>query len=111
MALEIKAETSWSAVVVRGRKKLAAAQPQALARLNRDGTRAIPTIPDVKGLAANGTADGIPFQQAYGTLPANNYNEGTFDRYLDVSGETMSDTILKKRDTCFACSSNRSTSG
>jgi aldehyde:ferredoxin oxidoreductase len=92
------------AVVVRGQKKLQAAHPDRLARMNREGTRNIPNIPDMKGLAANGTADGIPFQQAYGTLPGSNYNEGTFDRYLDVSGEQMTDTILKKRETCFACS-------
>jgi aldehyde:ferredoxin oxidoreductase len=91
------------AVVVRGKKKMQAADPERIARMNREGTRNIPNIPDMKGLAANGTADIVPFQQAYGTLPANNYNEGTFDGYLEVSGEHMTDTILADRDTCYAC--------
>jgi aldehyde:ferredoxin oxidoreductase len=36
-------------------------------------------------------------------LPANNYNEGQFEPCEDISGEKMADTVLKKRDTCYAC--------
>jgi aldehyde:ferredoxin oxidoreductase len=91
------------AVVVQGKKKVAAADAKIITRHNREGTRNIENIPDMKGLGLNGTADGIPFQQSYGTLPAYNYNEANFSGFMDVAGETMSDTILKERDTCYAC--------
>lgn len=86
-----------------GGVKRKASDPATLTRHNREGTKAIDTIPDMKGLALNGTADVIPFQQAYGTLPAYNYNESNFSEFEAVSGERMSDTILKERDTCYAC--------
>ncbi len=91
------------AIVVQGKIKMQAAAPQTITRQNREGTKNIENIPDMKGLALNGTADVIPFQQSFGTLPAFNYNEGTFDQYMEISGEHMSETILKERDTCYAC--------
>ena len=91
------------AVVVQGKQKITAANRAAITRMNRDGTRNIESMPDMKGLGLNGTADVIPFQQIYGSLPAYNYNEGTFDAFDAVSGEYMTDTILKERDTCYAC--------
>ncbi|MCL6505300.1 MAG: hypothetical protein K6T86_21710, partial [Pirellulales bacterium] len=42
-------------------------------------------------------------QNAWGTLPTRNYNEGQFELCEQISGETMYDTILKERDTCYAC--------
>lgn len=91
------------AIVVQGKGKVQAADAATITRQNREGTANIANIPDMKGLGLNGTADVIPFQQTYGTLPAYNYNEGTFARFAEISGEHMSDTILKERDTCFAC--------
>jgi aldehyde:ferredoxin oxidoreductase len=91
------------AIVVQGKFRMQAADPQAVARQNKEGTRNIEAIPDMKGIALNGTADVVPFQNSIGSLPAFNYNEGSFDRYLEISGERMRETILKERDTCFAC--------
>jgi aldehyde:ferredoxin oxidoreductase len=38
-----------------------------------------------------------------GTLPTRNYNEGQFESFEPISGEVMTETILKERDTCYAC--------
>jgi aldehyde:ferredoxin oxidoreductase len=91
------------AIVVQGNIRLYAANAAEITRQNREGTKNIPNLPDMKGLQLNGTSDCIPFQQAYGTLPSFNYNEGTFDQFMDISGEHMTDTILINRDTCYAC--------
>jgi len=91
------------AIVVAGKLRMQAAAPQALTAQNREGTRNIDEIPDMKGLALNGTADVVPFQQSIGSLPAFNYNEGTFEKFEAISGERMRETILKERDTCYAC--------
>ncbi len=69
------------AVVVQGRQRVIAHDQKTLTRHNREGTANIENIPDMKGLALNGTADVIPFQQTYGTLPAFNYKRRDDDRY------------------------------
>jgi len=91
------------AIVIQGKLKLQAAEPKALAHQSKEGTRNVEAIPDMKGLALNGTADVVPFQHSIGSLPAFNYNEGTFEKYMEISGERMRETILKERDTCYAC--------
>ncbi len=55
------------------------------------------------GLAAEGTATVVLFQNTIGSLPTRNYNEGQFESCEDISGARMVETILKKRDTCYAC--------
>ena len=55
------------------------------------------------GLAKFGTASVVMPQNANGTLPTRNYNEGQFETAEPISGEKMAETILKERDTCYAC--------
>jgi len=55
------------------------------------------------GLAAEGTATVVVFQNTIGSLPTRNYNEGQFEHCEDISGTRMVETILKQRDTCYAC--------
>jgi len=55
------------------------------------------------GAAAEGTATVVIFQNTIGSLPTRNYNEGQFESCEDISGGRMVETILKKRDTCYAC--------
>jgi aldehyde:ferredoxin oxidoreductase len=63
----------------------------------------MPDNPDMDGLGKYGTASVVMPQNLYGTLPTHNYNEAQFEGCEDISGEKMYDTILKKRDTCYAC--------
>src|SRR5215211_169421 len=99
----VMASKNLKAVVVRGRKKPAIANPAALAALNKTGPKILPDNPDMPGLAAEGTATVVVFQNTIGSLPAHNYNEGQFERCEDISGTRMVETILQKRDTCYAC--------
>ncbi len=91
------------AVVVRGKLPLAAADPQTLSRINREGVKSIPASLDVNGLGKNGTADVVVFQNSIGSLPTRNYNEGTYEGFEEITGDRMTETILVGRDTCFAC--------
>ncbi|HEU5318898.1 MAG TPA: aldehyde ferredoxin oxidoreductase N-terminal domain-containing protein, partial [Chloroflexota bacterium] len=50
-----------------------------------------------------GTPGGIPSLQADGILPTRNFTQGTFEQFRELSGQTMADTILVNRGTCFAC--------
>ena len=99
----VMASKNLKAVVVRGRKKPLIADPKALIALNKTGPKILPDNPDMPGLAAEGTATVVLFQNTIGSLPARNYNEGQFDSCEDISGARMVETILKGRDTCFAC--------
>lgn len=99
----VMASKNLKAVVVRGRKKPAIADSKALIALNKTGPKILPDNPDMPGLAAEGTATVVLFQNTTGTLPTRNYNEGQFEHCEDISGPRMVETILKERDTCFAC--------
>ena len=99
----VMASKNLKAVVVRGRKKPAIADPKALIALNKTGPKILPDNPDMPGLATEGTATVVVFQNTIGSLPARNYNEGQFDSCEEISGARMVETILKERDTCFAC--------
>jgi aldehyde:ferredoxin oxidoreductase len=93
------------AVVVRGSsKRLPWADPKKINELARWGAGEIDNNGDVLGLQKYGTASVVVFQNTIGSLPAYNYNEGTFAEFEAISGEKMADTILKENDTCYACS-------
>jgi len=99
----VMASKNLKAVVVRGSKKPPVFDGKALAALHRLGPKVLPTNPDMPGLANDGTATVVMFNNTIGCLPTRNYNEGQFEYAEDISGERMSATILKERDTCFAC--------
>jgi aldehyde:ferredoxin oxidoreductase len=99
----VMASKNLKAVVVRGSKKVGLADAKALTALNRIGPKAIPENGDMDGLAKYGTAVVVMFNNAIGTLPTHNYNEGQFEICEPLSGEKMVETILKDRETCYAC--------
>ncbi|MHB1295252.1 MAG: aldehyde ferredoxin oxidoreductase family protein [Anaerolineae bacterium] len=58
---------------------------------------------DVYSTGLHGTAGGIKGLQESGALPTRNWSSGVFEGWEKIWGQTMSDTILKERDTCYAC--------
>jgi aldehyde:ferredoxin oxidoreductase len=50
-----------------------------------------------------GTARGVRNLQRDGILPTRNFRDGAFDQFEEISGQRMSETILTKRGTCYAC--------
>ncbi len=99
----VMASKKLKAIVVRGRAKPAVADSKALSAMNKTGPGAVTSNPDMDTLAKYGTASVVNFQNMIGTLPTRNYSEGQFEHAADISGETMAETILKKRETCYAC--------
>jgi aldehyde:ferredoxin oxidoreductase len=99
----VMASKNLKAVVVRGKQRVEVADPAALASLSKSGPKLMPDNPDVDGLGKYGTASVVMPQNMMGTLPTRNYNEGQFEGCEPISGEVMYDTVLKERDTCFAC--------
>ena len=50
-----------------------------------------------------GTAGAVPVLEASGILPTRNFRDGSFERFRDISGQKMAETILVNRGTCYAC--------
>jgi aldehyde:ferredoxin oxidoreductase len=91
------------AVAVRGHLKVKTADPAAVTRLARQAPKRVQDIGDMKGLQDFGTASVLNYQNTSGGLPTRNYSSGTFEQAEDLSGEHMSETMLKENDTCYAC--------
>jgi aldehyde:ferredoxin oxidoreductase len=90
------------AVAVRGHERLEVADREALAALARWGAQNFPES-DIYGMGVHGTADVLGLQHESGGLPTHNWASGVFKGYEALTGERMTDTILKERDTCYAC--------
>lgn len=91
------------AVAVRGKdRRLPVANAAALNELARQASTNL-SIPDMASLKELGTDGVLSYQNAIGCLPTFNYEAGQFDHFEEIMGETMTGTILKKRDTCYAC--------
>ena len=50
-----------------------------------------------------GSAGGVLSLEASGILPTRNFRDGSFEHARAISGQTMRDTILVNRGTCYAC--------
>lgn len=90
------------AIAVRGKKRPALADPKALAEIARWGVKNFPES-NIYRLGQHGTANVTASQNQSGTLPTRNWASGAFEGYQALDGPTMSETILKGRDTCYAC--------
>lgn len=91
------------AIAVRGHQKVKTADPAAITRLARLAPKRVQDIPDMKALQDFGTANVLNYQNTMGGLPTRNYTSGSFDQAEEISGENMSESILKENDTCYAC--------
>ena len=99
----VMASKRLKAIVVRGRSKPSVADQKTISAMNKSGPDGVKTNPDMDGLAKFGTAVVVMFNNSIGTLPTRNYTEGQFELADPISGEKMADTILKGRETCYAC--------
>jgi aldehyde:ferredoxin oxidoreductase len=90
------------AIVIKGGLETQFNNPEALKSLARWGSVEFKSS-DVFGLGTYGTAGVLAAQQGLGGLPTRNWESGYFEDYQKITGKTMSNTILKERDTCYAC--------
>ena len=91
------------AVVVRGSKSPKPAEPEAFRGLVKRLKELQEANPGIVWFGEYGTAGVLAIQDKVGGLPTRNYNEGTFELAKDIDGTTLAKTILKERDTCYAC--------
>lgn len=98
----VMAAKNLKAVAVRGQSSPELADPEGLRALARWGAEKFEDS-DIYTMGLHGTADVVVPQDQAGGLPTRNWSSGTFEEAEAISGSTMSETILKRRDTCFGC--------
>ena len=98
----VMASKNLKAIAVRGHQRPLSADPASVKKLARWGAENF-EVSDVEGLGIFGTAEVLLPQNEDGGLPTRNWASGYFEGAEAISGVTMSETILKERDTCFAC--------
>ena len=98
----VMASKNLKAVAVRGKQRPELADKKGLNEHARWGSKNFPDS-DIFGMGLYGTAEVVGPQNEGGGLPTLNWSSGVFDGWEKISGETMAETILKERDTCYAC--------
>ncbi len=93
------------AIAVRGKDKVAIADPVSLKALRRRIQAKIEETVTLQSLKGFGTAASVYYNSLIGDICAKNWQQGTFDdaALLGLDGTTMTDTILKDDDSCYAC--------
>ncbi|HEV2055405.1 MAG TPA: aldehyde ferredoxin oxidoreductase family protein, partial [Methylomirabilota bacterium] len=91
------------AVVVRGSKWPKPAAPEAFRGLVKRLKELQEANPGIVWFGEYGTAGVLAIQDKVGGQPTRNYTEGTFEQAKDIDGSVLAKTILKERDTCYAC--------
>jgi aldehyde:ferredoxin oxidoreductase len=90
------------AIAVRGKQRPEFKDRDSIRELSKWGAQAFPTS-GVVDMREHGTGSTIGAQQAAGGLPTRNWASGVFEGWEPIDGVTMTKTVLKENDTCFAC--------
>lgn len=92
------------AMVVKKGKPMTAADSDAFMGLSRSVRKLLEENEGVAGLGLNGTDGDLEGFSDEGFLPTRNWKTGYFPEGANnITGTTMYDTVLKERDTCYAC--------
>jgi len=91
------------AIAVRGTKKIEYANEKKLMELVRKANKEVWGGSYGNLLNKYGTDGDLDDLDATGRLPTKNFAKSTFKGAERITGETMAETILIKRGTCFAC--------
>ncbi len=90
------------AIAVQGKKKPNLADKEKVLEIAKWGSDHFEDS-DIYGLGLLGTAGITGSQNKGGGLPTRNWDSGVFEGTDAISGEEMTNKILQKRDTCYAC--------
>jgi aldehyde:ferredoxin oxidoreductase len=91
------------AVAVRGHGKPELFDASGVKRISKLGAHEYKANRGMTELGELGTASVVAPQDEMGGFPTFNYKSGHFEHWKDLSGETLAETILVGRDTCYAC--------
>ncbi|MFW5838713.1 MAG: aldehyde ferredoxin oxidoreductase family protein [Bacillota bacterium] len=92
------------AIVVSGKLKVNLFNEEQTRKNNKDATNKLKDNPVTgEGLPTYGTAVLVNIINANGILPTNNFQQGSFEAADDISGETIAEKYLVRKDPCHRC--------
>ncbi len=91
------------AIAVRGTGGVKIAKPEEFMRAVWAMRGDMKDNPGRKAFGELGTAATIDMTQAFGGLPTRNFQQGQFEEYENLNGNTIRDTRLVANKACFAC--------
>ena len=93
------------AIVVTGNGKIELSDPDTFKAVNKriGGAFNKAAKENPPPLRVHGTAVTVMATQNYGVLPTKNWQQGTFDGWENIHGETLSEKYLVKNSACFSC--------
>ncbi len=91
------------AIAVLGSKKIEVADSEGLRAIGKDFLSYYMDNPLTRGLYEYGTNGALVNNNVAGILPTKNFINGEFDQAENISAERMNETILTKREGCYAC--------
>jgi aldehyde:ferredoxin oxidoreductase len=91
------------AIAVRGTGPVYIAEPDAFMKSVWAMRAKMAGSPGRKSFAELGTAATIDMTQAFGGLPTRNFQQGQFEHYQNLNGNTIKETRLVANKACFAC--------
>ncbi|MBK9711371.1 MAG: aldehyde ferredoxin oxidoreductase family protein [Kouleothrix sp.] len=92
------------AIAVRGRQRPSPADPEQIKHYGKFGASQMKVDIGMADFGKYGTSSTVMSNNTVGGLPTRNWSAGYFETAEQIDGVTMYDTILKERDTCYACS-------
>ena len=91
------------ALVVKRQQTPKPVDPEGFKTLIKNVRERMEANPAIADTTLNGSAGCVNGAAAEGFLPSFNWEKGIMDDWLKIAGTTMTETILKGRDTCHAC--------
>ncbi|MCG8568113.1 MAG: hypothetical protein MI747_23850 [Desulfobacterales bacterium] len=93
------------AIVVLGDAKIELKDPATFKEVNKriGGAFKAAAKENPPPLRVHGTAVTVMATQNYGVLPTKNWQQGTFDGWENIHGETLSEKYLVRNSACYSC--------
>jgi aldehyde:ferredoxin oxidoreductase len=92
------------AIAVRGKKRPSVADSERVKAYGKLGASQMKVDVGMADFGKYGTAATVMSNNTVGGLPTRNWSSGYMATAEQIDGVTLYDTILKERDTCYACS-------
>jgi aldehyde:ferredoxin oxidoreductase len=91
------------AIVVKGTRTISLYDKEKVKEIAKDIGQRVLKNPLSSGLRKYGTPAGVRAYYESGSLPSLNWTTGYFEKGENLTAEVYNQTILKKRDSCYAC--------
>jgi len=91
------------AIAVRGKRSYEFSNEENVKKYARKGIDLFKNSKDDQEFHKHGTALVVYSNNQIGNIVTRNFQSGYFEQVSNIRGEKMTDTILKKTDSCWAC--------